>query len=154
MKTFICTVLLIAYAWSLTAKQHLAELTDATSTPSKVAPSVGFAYFQLNGSQLSVLVVFDLIVSPGRAGIFGPATPYGQGKQVFDLGHQYSGEVPFCGGCFTINCGGGTVLGAEVTITDAQKSNLLAGRYYLSVLTPPVGEVRGQIVPRQPLALT
>ncbi len=70
-----------------------------------------------------------------QAGLYGPAAPGHNAVQVVPI------DVPFYADRSTVNDG--------VTLTEQQAREVLAGLWYVNVLTEkyPDGEIRGQILP-------
>ena len=70
-----------------------------------------------------------------QVGLYGPAAPDQNAEQVAPI------DVPFYADRSTVNDG--------VTLTAQQASEVLAGLWYVNVLTEkyPDGEIRGQILP-------
>ena len=105
-----------------------ADEYQAGHIPGAIHASRGVLEFKLNLVRLSGPV--------RQAGLYGPASSDRNAVQVVPI------DVPFYADRSTVNDG--------VTLTEQQAREVLAGLWYVNVLTEkyPDGEIRGQIVKR------
>ncbi len=115
-----------------------ADLSGARVVPATDSRGEGYftATYRPSTKVLEYRINLVRLSGPVRqAGLFGPAAPDQTGPQVVWI------DVPFYADRSTVNDG--------VTLTEQQAREVLAGLWYVSVLTEkyPDGEIRGQILP-------
>ena len=115
-----------------------AELTSAAEVPPNPSPARGSAELTLDTATraLAWRITFSNLTAPMSAMHFhGPATPTANAGIVIPI---------------TAAPAQATIVNGQVTVTEQQMSDILAGRYYINVHTPnnPGGEIRGQVVRR------
>lgn len=111
------------------------KLSGANEVPPNASSGTGTVEATLNKetNELKWTVVYTGLTGPAGAGHFhGPALP-GQNAGVV-LGFKGSVESPITG---------------EATITPAQSTDVLAGKWYVNLHTKsnPGGEIRAQVMP-------
>ena len=115
-----------------------ADLSGAREVPPIDSKGTGYftAVYRPSTKVLEYRINLVGLSGPVRqAGLYGPAAPDQNAVQVVPI------DVPFYADRSTVNDG--------VTLTAQQVSEVLAGLWYVNVLTEkyPDGEIRGQIVP-------
>lgn len=115
-----------------------ADLSGTREVP--VTDSKGEGYFTATYRPSTKVLEYRInlvrLSGPVRqVGLYGPAAPDQNAVQVVPI------DVPFYADRSTVNDG--------VTLTEQQASEVLAGLWYVNVLTEkyPDGEIRGQILP-------
>lgn len=123
---------------NLPKTEFRADLSGAREVP--VTDSKGTGYFTAVYRPSTKVLEYRInlvgLSGPVRqAGLYGPAAPDQNAVQVVPI------DVPFYADRSTVNDG--------VTLTPQQASEVLAGRWYVNVMTEkyPDGEIRGQIIP-------
>lgn len=110
-----------------------AWMTGDREVPAVTTPATGFGTFVLEGNTLSYDITYSGLLAPASAGhIHGPASST-QSVGVLE---------PFAG----VNGTSGRLTGV-ITLTDSERTNVLAGQTYANIHTSinPGGEIRGQI---------
>ena len=113
------------------AQNFRAQLTPDQEVPPKTGSGKGTATATLNGNTLNYRVEYSGLSGPPSAGHFhGPA----------DKGANAGVVVPW-------NNPGTSPVTGTANLTDQQKADLLAGKWYANLHTAanPGGEIRGQV---------
>ena len=115
-----------------------ADLSGARAVPPIGSKGEGYftATYRPSTKVLEYRINLVRLSGPVRqAGLYGPAAPNQNAVQVVPI------DIPFYADRSTVNDG--------VTLTDQQAREVLAGLWYVNVLTEkyPDGEIRGQILP-------
>lgn len=115
-----------------------ADLSSAGEVPATDSKGEGYftAVYRLSTKVLEYRINLVRLSGPVRqVGLYGPAAPDQNAVQVVPI------DVPFYADRSTVNDG--------VTLTEQQAREILAGLWYVNVLTEkyPDGEIRGQILP-------
>ncbi len=108
------------------------EMTGAQEVPPNDSKGTGTVTVTLNGNAITYDVTYSGLTGPASAGhIHGPAA----------VGANAGVVVPFQ------NAGTSPIHGTA-TLTNAQKADLVAGKYYANIHTAahPAGEIRGQLM--------
>lgn len=122
---------LFAFAASAQTTTYTAQMTGAQEVPANDSKGTGTATVTLNGSTITYDVTYSGLTGPATAGhIHGPAAPGANAGVVVPF--QNAGTSPIHG---------------TATLTDAQKADLAAGKYYANIHTAAHGggEIRGQL---------
>ncbi len=114
-----------------------ADLSGAREVPATDSKGTGYftAVYRPSAKVLEYRINLVGLSGPVRqAGLYGPARPDQNAVQVVPI------DVPFYADRSTVNDG--------VTLTEQQANEVLAGLWYVNVLTEkyPDGEIRGQII--------
>lgn len=115
-----------------------ADLSGARVVPATDSKGEGYFAATYRPSTRVLEYKLNLVRLSGpvrQAGLYGPAAPDQNAVQVVPI------DVPFYADRSTVNDG--------VTLTEQQAKEVLAGLWYVNVLTEkyPDGEIRGQILP-------
>lgn len=146
---FLRAILLAALvAGAAQGQQFYSLLRGANEVPPNKSAGQAYAQFSLNGNVLTYSVWIPWFwVNATSVGIYGPARPGQIGDLISLTQDEFDNEFPFP----PIDPGGVSYLG-DITVTEQQKSNLLAGLVYVNITSSgfPVGEIRGQISRKRP----
>ena len=114
--------------------RHAGELRGRHVAPPVESNGLGTAQTALSGNELTWLVSFFGLSEPATAvHIHGPARDGEDTDILYDVAAN----------------GIDTVMAGKATLTDSQRADLLAGRWYVNVhtATNPGGELRAQLLP-------
>ena len=128
----ICLFAFSAFAQTTTFH---AQMNGAQEVPPNDSKGTGTATVTLSGNTVTYDVSYSGLTGPATAAhIHGPAAPGANAGVVIPF--QNASTTPIKG---------------TATVTDAQKADMMAGKYYANIHTAAHGggEIRGQLMPAQ-----